>query len=262
MRRYLRLYAFFLRFSFSRAMEFRVDFFFRVVMDMVFYGTQLALFSILYQHTSTIAGWDFSQSLIFISGFFFVDALHMTVFANNMWMLPILINRGDVDYYLVRPISSLFFLGMRDFAANSFLNLVIATGILWWAIARYPSELEPARIGVFVLLLVCGCFLYWTIYMLFLIPVFWIHQEQGLRQLFWGLEKFSERPDRIFTGWLHRVLVTCLPFAIITSYPAHVLFEGITASRLAHIGGVIIGMFLLMLWFWKRGLRAYSSASS
>lgn len=262
MHRYLRLYAYFLRFSFSRAMEFRVDFFFRVVMDIVFYATQLALFSVIYRHTTTVAGWDFDQALVFISGFFFVDALHMTVFANNMWMLPILINRGDVDYYLVRPVSSLFFLGMRDFAANSFLNLILATGILWWAIARYPAELEALRIGIYVGLLVCGCFLYWIIYMLFMIPVFWIHAEFGLRQLFWGLEKFCERPDQIFAGWLRRLLVTCIPFAIIASYPARVLFEGVTLARLAHIGGVILGMFLVMLWLWGKGLRAYSSASS
>ena len=262
MRRYLRLYACFLRFSFSRAMEFRVDFFFRVVMDMVFYATQLALFSILYQHTSTIAGWDFDQALIFVSGYFFIDALHMTVFANNMWALPILINRGEVDYYLVRPISSLFVLGMRDFAANSFLNLVLAAGILWWAIGRYPAELEPLRVSLFVILLVCGCFLYWTIHMLFMIPVFWIHSEQGLRQLFFGLEKLSQRPDRIFTGWLRRILITCLPFAIVASYPARVLFEGATLGRLAHIFVVIVSMFLFMLWCWRRGLRAYSSASS
>ena len=45
-----------------------------------------------------------------------------------MWWLPMLINRGDLDYYLVRPVSTLFFVSFRDFAANSFVNLVIATG--------------------------------------------------------------------------------------------------------------------------------------
>ena len=67
----------------------------------------------------------------------------MTVFANNMWWLPIAVNRGDLDYYLVRPVSSLFFLSLREFAANSFLNLLLATGILVWALARYPAS--PGR---------------------------------------------------------------------------------------------------------------------
>ena len=43
------------------------------------------------------------------------DAIHMTVFSNNMWWFPIFINRGDLDYYLIRPVSSLFFLSLRDY---------------------------------------------------------------------------------------------------------------------------------------------------
>ena len=132
MKRYLSLYLHFLRFSFSRAMEFRLNFFFRVVMDIVYYAVNLAFFSIIYQHTSLLGGWTLDQVYVFVCGFLFVDALHMTVFANNHWWLPLFINRGDLDYYLVRPVSSLWFLSLRDFAANSFLNLVIAGGLLVW----------------------------------------------------------------------------------------------------------------------------------
>ena len=83
---------------------------------------------------------------VFLAGIFMSDALHMTIFANNMWMLPILINKGDLDYYLVRPVSPLFFLSLRDFAANSFLNLVIASGIV--AIyCRPPWALWPCHIA-------------------------------------------------------------------------------------------------------------------
>ncbi len=260
--RYLRLYACFLRFSFSRAMEFRVDFFFRVVMDLAFYAVNLTFFSVLYLHTGSIAGWGLDESLVFISGFFFVDALHMTVFANNMWMLPILINRGDLDYYLVRPVSSLFFLSFREFAANSFLNLIMACGILWWALARYPGDLPATGIAVYISLLVLGCALHWCIYVIFMIPVFWIHSEYGLRQLLFGMIKFSERPDQIFSGWLHRVLVTFLPFCLIASFPTRILFEGVTLQRVGHNVGVVAAAFTLMLWLWRRGLKAYSSASS
>ena len=45
--RYLTLYGHFLRFSFSRAMEFRLNFYFRVVMDITYYLVNLAFFSII-----------------------------------------------------------------------------------------------------------------------------------------------------------------------------------------------------------------------
>ena len=123
MRRYLRLYACFLRFSFSRAMEFRLDFYFRIVMDGVWYAVNLAFFLAIYRHTALLGGWTEDQVIVFAAGVFVADGVHMTVFSNNMWWFPVLVNRGDLDYHLVRPVSSLFFVSLRDFAANSFVSM-------------------------------------------------------------------------------------------------------------------------------------------
>lgn len=262
MRRYLRLYLHFVRFSFSRAMEFRVDFFFRVVMDALFYGTQLAFFGILYRHTAVLGGWTFDQVLVFISGFFVVDAVQMTVVSNNMWWLPFLVNKGDLDYYLVRPVSSLFFLSLREFAANSFLNLLIAVAISVWALGRYPGELGPARIALYYLLILNGALVYYLIYMCFLIPVFWLHSARGLGDVFFALVRYAERPERIFRGTLRLALNTVLPLALVASYPAEMLFSGLTARGLLHVTAVTVVGFICVRLFWRRGLRAYSSASS
>ena len=50
--------------------------------------------------------------------------------------------------------------------------------------------------------------------------------------------------------------------AIAASIPAHVLFEGLTPGRVAHVLGVTLIFAGFVAWFWRRGLRAYSSASS
>jgi ABC-2 type transport system permease protein len=262
MRRYLRLYAHFLRFSFSRAMEFRVDFFFRVFMDTLFYVVQIAFFGVIYGHTELMGGWSFDQVLVFISGFFLVDALHMTLCSNNLWWLPFLVNRGDLDYYLVRPVSSLFFLSLREFAANSFLNLIMAAGISVWALARYPGELAPERIALYYFFIINGAFLYYIIHICFLIPVFWTHSGRGLGDLFFALQRYAERPEQIFRGYVRRLLVTLLPFSLVASFPARALFEGLTLLHLAHVGAVTALGFVFLRWFWQRALAAYSSASS
>ena len=68
MRRYLRLYAYFLRFSFSRAMQFRLDFFFRVGMDTLWYAMHLTMFAVLYRHTPEVGGWNRDQMWVFLGG--------------------------------------------------------------------------------------------------------------------------------------------------------------------------------------------------
>ena len=50
--------------------------------------------------------------------------------------------------------------------------------------------------------------------------------------------------------------------ALVVSVPAKAFFEGFTWSPVLHMLGVTTAAFLFLLWFWKRGLRAYASASS
>jgi len=260
--RYLRLYGYFVRFSVSRAMEFRFDFFFRIFMDGLWYAHHLVFFWVIYRHTSLLGGWTLDQMFIFAGGVFLADGLQMTLFSNNLWMLPNYVNKGDVDYYLVRPVSPLFFLSLRDFAANSFINLLMAAGLFAWALARYPGPLGAGAIAVYVALLLVGCVLHYALQMIFTIPVFWLHTSGGLREIYWSLDRYTGRPHGIFTGWVRRVLVSALPLALIVSYPTSVLFDGLTWKLFAHIVGVTAAAFLLMAWIWSRGLRAYASASS
>ncbi|MBI2933157.1 MAG: ABC-2 family transporter protein [Planctomycetes bacterium] len=262
MLRYARLYACFVRFSFSRAMEFRMDFFFRIGMDALWYFVNLAFFWVLYRHTASLGGWGYDQVLVFVGGVFFVDALHMTIFSNNLWWLPITINKGDLDYYLVRPVSSLFFLSLRDFAANSFVNLFMALGVLAWTLAHFPEPLGALPVTLYIAMLFLGLFLYYVLHMLFLIPSFWMHTGGGLREIFYALEPYATRPHGVFRGWVRRILVSLLPFALIMSFPAQALLEDLALPVLAHMAGATAAAFLLMLWLWRRGLRAYVSASS
>ncbi len=262
MARYLKLYLQFLKFSFSRSLEYRMDFWFRIVMDCVFYAVELAFFTILYQHTDLLGGWDYDQILIFVSGFLVIDAIHMTVFSNNMWWMPIYVNKGDLDYYIVRPVSSLFFLSVRDFAANSFLNLIIAGGILTWALMRYPGDLGIDNLIWFLFLLLNGSFLHYIIQMYFQIPVFWIHTNRGLVNAFFSATKLMERPDRIYSDWTRRFLMTIFPALLVVALPAHVLFDGADPLVIGQILGVTAVAFLVMRSFWNLALRHYSSASS
>jgi ABC-2 type transport system permease protein len=260
--RYLKLYSYFVRFSLSKSMEFRLDFFFRVFMDTFFYVVNILFYKIIFLDTGMLAGWSEPQVLVFVSGYLVVDAINMTVFSNNSWWLPIYINKGELDYYLVRPVSSLFFLSLRDFAVNSFVNLIMALSLLAWALWQYPEPLGIGRIFLFGLLLVNGTFLYHLVRLLSIIPVFWIHSGRGFEQLFWGLSRSMERPDRIFSGWVRRVLTTVIPYSLMASFPARVLFEGINVNLLLHLALVTVAFWLFVVWLWKMGLKAYSSASS
>ena len=260
--RYITLYIHFLRFSFSKAMQFRVDFFFRVFMDIVFYLVQFLFFNVLYLHTNTLGGWNLEQMSIFIAGYIFIDALNMTLFSTNCWWFPFYINRGDLDYYLTKPVSSLFFLSLREFAANSFLNLLIAIGLLTYMLQTYSAPLSAGTVVIYVFLLIVGTFLYHLLHLLFLLSVFWTGSPRGFGDVYFAGVHVLERPDRIFKGFTRFVFLYILPFSIMASYPARFLFNENPIEVLITIGLITTAFFCITLFVWKRGLKVYSSASS
>ncbi len=260
--RYCRLFGYFVAFSFSRSFEFRFDFYVRIVMDVVYYTVAIAFFKILYLHTPTIGGWTESQTLIFVAAYCMVDAINMTLFSNNMWQLPMLINRGDLDYYLIRPVSSLFFLSLRDFAANSFVNLIITIGIMTWALHQYPGNFSLLQLALFFALLLNGNLIFYCLNLLFNLPTFFLHSPQGFSHMVWSLNKFGERPDRIFQGLTRKILTSILPFLLIASFPTRLLLEEFDWQILVHTLVVSVLLFCFLLWAWHKALRTYSSASS
>jgi ABC-2 type transport system permease protein len=260
--RYLRLYIHFLRFSFSRAMQFRLDFCFKIIMDLFFYGINIAFYKVIFLNTPSLAGWSEDQVMVFVSSYLLIDALHMTIFASNMWWLPFYINRGDLDSYLTRPISTLFFISLRDFAANSFVNLIVAIGLFAWALTNLRMSFSFFELLFYLGLILNGWLLHYVLQMIFIIPVFWTQSNRGFNDFFFSMGVSIERPDLIYKGALRWILTVALPFSLIVSFPARLFFGPHTPHLLTHLIAVSLLMWFIMLWMWNKGLKAYSSASS
>ncbi len=260
--RYFNLYIYFIKFAFSKAMEFRVDFFFRVLMDLVFYIIQFGFFNILYLHTDILGGWNLEQMKIFIASFIFVDAFNMTFFANNSWQLPISINKGELDYYLTKPIASFFVLGLREIAANSFINLIFATCLLIFILVQSSLSFSLISISIFILLLINGAFLYYMTFLVFLLPVFWSGSSRGFADVFFAAEKIFQRPDGIFTYYIRRFFLFILPFSAMASMPTRYLFEENKLIIFTQILGASLFIYALVWFIWSKALKNYTSASS
>lgn len=254
--RYLKLYKNFVRFSCSQTLMFQVDFWLRIVMDLVYYGTMLGLYQVLFLHTDHLGGFSKEQAFVFL------DALQMTIFANGTFALGPSIRSGELDYYLVRPVSTLFFVTLRDFSMSSLINLFFAAAILIGALHQYSGTIAWWQYIYGTALLLNGVFLFYIFRILSALPSFWTVSSRGTQNAFYVLREIGERPDKIYSGVVRAAFMTVLPFCLMASIPTRAFFEPFQAETLALIVMVTATSFCLMLWFWKKGLNAYGSASS
>jgi ABC-2 type transport system permease protein len=261
-KRYTRLFMYFLQFSLSKAMEFRLDFSFRIIMDMFFYVIIFSTFKILYLHTPSFGGFTETEGIVFAASTMVFDSMMMIFLGNNMYWFPIYINKGDLDYYLIRPVSSQFFLGLREMAANSFFNLFMAIGVFIWSISQLGTPLPWINIFAFVCLSINSLYLYYLLRMTFLLPIFFTQSERGLDEIFFPIQLIWERPDGIFQGNIRNVFTYIIPVFLIISFPVRILLFGIQTEIILTIIGVTIGLSIVFNFLWRYALKNYSSASS
>lgn len=243
-------------------MLFRLDFSFRIFMDLFFYAMNIIFFQVIYLHTKTLGGWNFDQILIFVTTFLLADAMAMTIYSNGCWWLPHYINRGDLDYYLTRPVSSLFFLTLREFAANSFINLLFAIGLLSFALMHADLNFSYFNILLYFFFMASGIFLHYCLRIIALTPIFWSQGGRGLEEFVWSLDQIKQRPHTIFTNPTRMFFLTILPYGLMCSVPASFLFKGPDYQLIILCLLVTLAMGCIMLKLWSKGLKNYSSASS
>ena len=216
----------------------------------------------MFLHTNTLGDWKHYEVIFFVAGGLLLDAIFMTFIARNIWEFPRLINKGELDFQIIRPVSTLFFVMTRHFELSSFLNIVVASSVLFYAASIFPEPLSFLQILGFIFLLFNGLVLMIAIRLFTVLPVFWTHSDFGFHMLFMSLEQVMERPEVIFRGFTHLLFTTVLPFLVMTSFPARWFFGRLPWWEFVY-AILLSGLFMAFtIFIWKKGLRVYSSASS
>ena len=262
MRRYIYLYLAFLSASLQKALHFRVDFFFRILMDTVFYAVNIGFYFVVFEQVESFGGWSFDKILIFSALVLLQDALMMTFFSTGMHHFSMIINSGDLDYHLVRPVNPIFVLTFREFSFSSFVNLLMAIAFFVWTLFQYKGSMGPFEVMLLMVCLGMGTAIHYLVYLLVLLQVFWTQGGQGARNIHFNMMTFGERPHTIYPRVLRFVLISLLPYGVISSLPAQVFFGEQRWLGFLNILGVLIFLILLTRLVWPKAIRAYSSASS
>jgi ABC-2 type transport system permease protein len=123
---YWRLYKAFVRASFVREMEFRANFWAKMLYNALWLGFFLATLKIIYRHTDAIAGWRESEALMLAATLYFIDALISTLFYFGLSELPTLVRQGTLDFVLFKPVDSQFWLSLRRINLDQLGSLAVA----------------------------------------------------------------------------------------------------------------------------------------
>lgn len=260
--RYPKLWLSFLKASWMADIEYRTNIIVRVLGEVIWYTVQLSVFEVLYTHANSISGWDVHAMRVFMGTLFLVDNVYMLLFQDNMENLNTVVRKGDLDLYLVKPISSQFMVSFRKVSTAYFINLIMILIYLSWAIRHLGHPVSVMQLLGFAFLGLCGVVCYYALRFMFSTLVILL-QDAGSVQFIWQqLFRLATRPDPIYPSYLRLLILTIFPVGFMASVPSRILVEGVNISLLLTSPALALFLVFLSQTFWNFALKSYSSASS
>lgn len=247
--------------NFVREAVYRTNFLTMMAVDLIWIGVEFSLFTVIYANTQTLGGWTKPQIYFFLGTFFASDALFTTFFQRNFWNFSDLVNRGELDILLTKPVSPLFLSLTRFISITASFNFFLGIAIM----IRFSEAAGFAggwRWGLVGFWLMVGLFSAISLRFLFSIWIFWTERSWALSRMYYQFFSFATKPDTIYPAAIRYVILTALPFAFIGSIPARALLKGLEPWEYGLIFGVLSCFTVLNTYLWKQGLKRYQSASS
>lgn len=258
---YLRIYQVQLKNNFVREAVYRTNFLTAVTVDVIWMAIELTLFSVIYSNVNTLAGWSKEQVFFFLGVFFASDALFTIFFQRNFWTFSDLVNKGELDILLTKPVHPLFLALSRSINLTAVFNIALGLGIM----VRYatPAGFEGGWKWLLVVLwLIFGLLTALLVRFTFSVCVFWTDRSWAVSRMYYQFFAFATKPDTLYPKMIRYLILTALPFAFIGSVPARALLHGIEWHEYLELAAVLLAFFTLNTFLWRRGLARYQSASS
>ena len=261
--RYFKLWLAFLKNTLSRDMEYKLNFILEIFIDFIYYGSLFFFFKVIFQFVDTLGDFNQDAVIIFLVLMYIADSLYIFFLGDNVFEVNNKVKSGDLDFILLKPINSQFFISCRYVNTYSLVSIFILSILLLKLTYTYhENSFLIINYIVCSISLILGVLIFYSFEFIISCLAFWFRNFSYAGWLAGELTKYSRRPDSIYKKWFKKALFSIFPMAMISSVPARLLIFGLN-GKLLLLQFIIT---ILFLWFttiiWNRGLLRYESASS
>ncbi|PIR43120.1 hypothetical protein COV24_04365 [candidate division WWE3 bacterium CG10_big_fil_rev_8_21_14_0_10_32_10] len=240
--------------------EYRTDF---TTVILGTYGYMLlALFflNILFKNINSLGGWTYYQIMILFSITQFLYYIFWSFTGGAAGFLTNLINRGELDKFLIKPINTVFSICTNQFALFTTLPSFLFAFVIFYTGVKNVS-IEGSYILFIISLIISSVILYLNYFTISIIT-FWWEDTGQMHSVFNNLLDLQNYPLEIYPKLIKPLFVTLIPIAIIAYAPFYFLLRGFSLELFAYQITALTTFLIIAILLWKNGLKNYSSASS
>lgn len=222
----------------------------------------LLMLSLLFGPERLLGGWSWPQALM-VQGFYTVfDGMASTWLRPNLGSIVTHVREGTLDFVLLKPIDSQFWLSLRTFSPAGLPEIALGLLLVAWGGCQADLSVSMAAMATVVLMLIAGGLILYSIWFLIAATSIWFVKTWNATEVLRALLASGRYPLSAYPPALRLVFTFLLPVAFLTTVPAQVLLGEVLLPTLLLGGCLAVGFFVMARAFWLYALRHYTSASS
>ncbi len=222
----------------------------------------LFVLSLFFSGGRSLGGWSWEAALVVLGFYTLLDGVTSTLLQPNLSTIVTHVRSGSLDFVLLKPIDSQFWLSARTVSPWGLPGVVAGFALIAVAAFRAGASPGPAGLLAVALLLLSSVLILYSFWFVLAATSIWFVKVWNATEVLRSALVAGRYPVSAYPAGLRLVLTFVLPVAFLTTVPAQaVLGQASPGWQLASLAVALLCL-LVSRRFWRFALRFYTSASS
>jgi len=261
-KKYFLVYSNFLQTSLASELEYKTNIIIDLITAILSLVGSVFLLSIFFQNNNQIGGWKFEEALIIQGIYTILNGITNTWFNPNLTEIVKHIREGTLDFVLLKPIDSQFFISLKKIAPSGFLEIMLGFCLLLYCAIINEININLSFLIFCLITLTCSICVLYSLWFFISTTTIWFVKTWNATEVLRSFLYIGRFPLTSFSYSLRIFFSIFIPIAFITSIPSKV-FLGNSSIWEIILEILVCGIFLISSRkFWFFALKFYTSASS
>lgn len=260
MGRYLQVLRLFWATAIAAELEYRINFLLAAFSSLGGLAGSLFGLFLFYQKGYTFEGWSWEQSLVVLGVFTILQGFSSTFLAPNLNRIVRHIQQGTLDFVLLKPINSQFWLSTHTLSPWGVPDLIFGAIVVFYAGAKLG--LQPQDYLLSLIPISFGFLILYSLWFILGATSIWFVKIYNVTEVLRGLLEAGRFPMAAYPTAYRFFFTFVVPVAFLTTVPAQVILGSGNFIWTLGAGLLAIALLISSRLFWNFALRFYTSASS
>lgn len=241
-------------------MEYRVNFVLAALTSLGNLSGSLFGLFLFYRTDYTFQGWSWDEALIVLGVFTILQGFSSTFLAPNLNSIVKHVQQGTLDFVLLKPISSQFWLSSHTLSPWGLPDIFFGAILIGYAGSRLGLTSSDYLLSAIPLLF--GFASLYSLWFMLGATSVWFVKIYNVTEVLRGLLEAGRFPIVAYPSAYRFFFTFIVPVTFLTTVPAEAMLGRVQLGWM--IGAGVLALILLVISrnFWRFALRFYTSASS